>query len=155
MAEIQTVRIEDDGFPEGLIINKEDFDEEKHKIFTHSDIPKDLPGRDALVRAGVAFKDLQKMNDEDLLKVEGIDVSTVAEINKYAESWVNKHAKAEKPLGSGFKTDDDGSGDLTHAGLMKMTKSELLDLAKERGHEFPVPDDVTKEVIANAILDVK
>lgn len=172
-----TVRIQDAGFPAGLLINKEDYDEKKHQLYVESDLPQDLPGRDHYVRAGINFAQLRELDEEGLLAVDGIDTTGVAELKEWAKAKGSakntdsgEKSESGKPSGDvkpgskgtdpeGDKTKGGPTGaietEATHASLMKRSKSELIDLAKAKGLEFPVPDDVTREVIANAILAAK
>lgn len=91
---------------------------------------------------------------------EGEPAYLIINAEDFDEAKMELYVEQEVPAaesGSGGGSEGGGSeGDdaPTLAGLMKLTKSELLEAAKEKGLAFPVPDEVTKEVIANAILAV-
>lgn len=69
-------------------------------------------------------------------------------------------SEQEKKSADGDASDDDHEDTAddtqpTLPKLMKMNKDVLIGLAKEKGLAYPSPDEVTKETIANAILDAK
>lgn len=46
MSKVETIRIKHDGFPEGVIINKVDFDPAKHEVYTAKAKPEKKPKAD-------------------------------------------------------------------------------------------------------------
>jgi hypothetical protein len=81
---------------------------------------------------------------------------------KTHELFVEKPEKGGKMLGAGDDAGNKGAeGDedpveWTLSKLMKLGKDDLIALAKtDKGLDYPAPDDVTKETVAQAYLDAK
>ncbi|MBS1793357.1 MAG: hypothetical protein JSS81_05855 [Acidobacteria bacterium] len=51
-----------------------------------SDLPADLPGRDAFVAAGLKFDQVKAMTKDELLAVKGIGAKTVEQLGAWADS---------------------------------------------------------------------
>ncbi len=99
---------------------------------------------------------------EPTVKIESDDFEGGMIINaadfdeKIHKVFVEKPAKAGRQLGAGADDDDDDTVEWTMSKLMKLGKDELLARAKEdKNLDYPTPDDVTKETIAQAYLDAK
>lgn len=51
-----------------------------------SDLPEDLPGREAFVQAGLSFEQVKALNEEQALAIKGIGKKTLEAMSAWAEA---------------------------------------------------------------------